>query len=80
MGDAALLSYFSLLSYSWPKLAGVLEHYREGETKLLVLHFSGSFLLTAFLRRRRTATCISLFIVLPAGMDSWWTMPGSQNI
>jgi hypothetical protein len=35
-----------------------------GRNRLLVLHFSGRFLLTAFLRRRRMSMYISLFTVL----------------
>ena len=41
MGDAALVSYFSLLRNPWPKPAGVLEHYREGETNCWFSTFRG---------------------------------------
>ena len=58
MGDAPLLSHCSLLRNSLPKPTGVLEHCREWETS-----FSGHFLLTESLGRRRMSLYISLFTV-----------------
>ena len=43
------------------RCAGALSKWRN---QLLVLHFSGRFLLTSSLRWRRTSMCISLFTVL----------------
>ena len=75
-GDAPLLSQCSLLRNPLPKPTGVLEHYRWRRNQLLALHFSGCFLLTASLRRRRMSTYISLFIVkIPVNYTSeFWEL------
>jgi hypothetical protein len=45
------------------------------EKPLLVLHFSGRFLLTALLPRRKKSMYISLLTVLPSGMNSYQRTP-----
>jgi len=53
----------SLLRNLWPNPTGVLEHCGGGETNSWFSYFSGRFLLTASLRRRRMSMYIFLFTV-----------------
>jgi hypothetical protein len=43
MGEASVLSHCTLLRNPSPIPTGVLEHCRQGEVKLLFLHFFGAF-------------------------------------
>jgi len=64
MGYAPMLSHCSLLRNPWPKTdrcAGALSWRRN---ELLVLHFSGRFLLPTSLRRRRMLMYSYLFTVI----------------
>jgi hypothetical protein len=45
------------------------------EKPLLIFHFSGRFLLTAPLPRRRKSMYISLLTILPSGMNSYQRTP-----
>ena len=76
MGDAAVLSRY-LLRHRWPKSTGVLDHYREGETKELVTQLPGRFLLTASLRRRRTSVCVHFLIHSSSSSKLYKWIPGT---
>ena len=63
VGDASVLSHYSLIRNPWPKPTRVLKHCREGETNCCFFPFFGLFLLTAYLRRRRMPMYISMYIL-----------------
>jgi hypothetical protein len=63
MGDAALLSYCSLLRNPRQKPTDVLERCCEGEINCWFSIFGGCFLLTASIRQQRMSLYISLFTV-----------------
>ena len=70
-GGAPVLSRCSSLRNPWRKPTGVLENCHEARNKLLVLHFSGRFLLIASPQRRKMSTYISLFtIAIPVNYTS----------